>query len=213
MADDADDQTSDRFLEVYLLWLFGWVLFCESAGDFVSRCMIPWAQWIADAPLEQMPQISLGSAVLAATYTGPCSAVTRPTSREAILLWCPLLLQMWIHERFDIGRPRMDLSDYEAWHRPSGPLHHGFPVVSLEGNDLPLRDSSRYDFCSSIHLTFLIFLQHVWAGEQPKKAYKDFFGQIDRMVDAQVRWTPYTPAIVAARAPQGLLSPETRPTG
>jgi hypothetical protein len=23
MADDADDQTSDRFLEVYLLWLFG----------------------------------------------------------------------------------------------------------------------------------------------------------------------------------------------
>jgi hypothetical protein len=32
MADDADDQMSDRFLEVYLLWLFGWVLFCESAG-------------------------------------------------------------------------------------------------------------------------------------------------------------------------------------
>jgi hypothetical protein len=39
MADDADDQTSDRFSEVYLLWLFGWV-FCESAGDSVSRCMI-----------------------------------------------------------------------------------------------------------------------------------------------------------------------------
>jgi hypothetical protein len=29
MADDADDQTADRFLEVHLLWLFGWVLFCE----------------------------------------------------------------------------------------------------------------------------------------------------------------------------------------
>jgi hypothetical protein len=29
-------------------------------------------------------------------------------------------------------------------------------VVSLEGNDLPLRDSLRYEFCSSIHLTFLI---------------------------------------------------------
>jgi hypothetical protein len=70
MADDADDQTSDRFLEVYLLWLFGWVLFWESAGDSVSWCMIPWAQRIADAPLEQMPQISWGSAVLAATYTG-----------------------------------------------------------------------------------------------------------------------------------------------
>jgi hypothetical protein len=111
MADDADDQTSDRFFEVYLLWLFGWVLFCESAGDSVSRCMIPW---IADAPLEQMPQISWGSAVLAATYRGLCSVVTRPASREAILLGCPLLLQMWIHERFDIGRPTTDLSEYEA---------------------------------------------------------------------------------------------------
>jgi hypothetical protein len=39
--------------------------------------------------------------------------VTRLTSREAILLGCPLLLQMWIHERFDIGRPRKDLSEYE----------------------------------------------------------------------------------------------------
>jgi hypothetical protein len=49
-------------------------------------------------------------------------------------------------------------------------------------------------------------LQHVWAGEQPKKAYTDFVGQIDRMVDAQARWTPYAPAIVTARAPQGLSS-------
>jgi hypothetical protein len=114
MAGDTDDQTSDRFLEVYLLWLFGWVLFCESAGDSVSRCMIPWAQRIANAPLEQMPQISWGNAVLAATYRGLCSAVTRLTSREAILLGFPLLLQMWIHERFDIGRPRTDLSEYEA---------------------------------------------------------------------------------------------------
>jgi hypothetical protein len=49
-------------------------------------------------------------------------------------------------------------------------------------------------------------LQHVWAGEQPKKAYRDFVGQIYRMVDAQVRRTPYAPAIVAARAPQRLSS-------
>jgi hypothetical protein len=39
--------------------------------------------------------------------------VTRLTSREAILLGCPLMLQMWIHERFDIGQPRTDLSEYE----------------------------------------------------------------------------------------------------
>jgi hypothetical protein len=113
MADDVDDQTSDKFLEVHLLWLFGWVLFCESAGDSVSRCMISWAQRIVDAPLEQMSDISWGSAVLAAMYRGLCSVVTRPTSREAILLGCPLLLQMWIHERFNNGRPRTDLSEYE----------------------------------------------------------------------------------------------------
>jgi hypothetical protein len=55
MAYDADDRTSDRFLEVYQLWVFGWVLFCESAGDSVSRCMIPWTQRITNASLEQMP--------------------------------------------------------------------------------------------------------------------------------------------------------------
>jgi hypothetical protein len=61
-----------------------------------------------------MTQISWGNAVLAATYRGLCSTVTRPTSREAILLGCPLLVQMWIHEWFDIGRQRTDLSEYEA---------------------------------------------------------------------------------------------------
>jgi hypothetical protein len=43
-------------------------------------------------------------------------------------------------------------------------------------------------------------------GEQLKKAYKDFVGQINRMVDAQVQWTPYAPAMVAAGASQGLSS-------
>jgi hypothetical protein len=39
--------------------------------------------------------------------------MTRPTSREVILMGCPLLIQMWIHEWFDIGHPRTDLSEYE----------------------------------------------------------------------------------------------------
>jgi hypothetical protein len=114
MADDADDPTSDRFFEVYLLWLFGWVLFCESARDSVSQYLLPWAQKIADAPLDQMPQISWGSAVLAATYRGLCSTVSRLASKEGILLGCPLLLQMWIHEWFYIGRPKADLSEYQT---------------------------------------------------------------------------------------------------
>jgi hypothetical protein len=51
-------------------------------------------------------------------------------------------------------------------------------------------------------------VQHVWPGEQPKKAYKDFVGQIDWMVDAQVRWTPYAPAI-----PEHFEPGPTRPAG
>jgi hypothetical protein len=41
MVDKADDPTSNRFLEVYLLWLFGWALFCKLAGDSVSRYLLP----------------------------------------------------------------------------------------------------------------------------------------------------------------------------
>jgi hypothetical protein len=128
-------------LEVYLLWLFGWVRFCESAGDSVSRYLLPWAQRITDAPLEQMPQISWGSTVLAATYKGLCSPVSRPVSKEGILPGCPLLLQMWIHERFDIGRPRANLLEYQ-------PLPDGTDPV-----DLPTMGSP---WCLRKVMTFLI---------------------------------------------------------
>jgi hypothetical protein len=124
MADDAGNPMSDRFLEVYLLWLFRWVLFCESVGDSVSRYLLPWAQWIADSSIEEIPQISRGSAVLGATYRGLCSAVWRLASKEGILLGCPLLLQMWIHERFNIGRPKADLSEYLLVPEGTDPADH-----------------------------------------------------------------------------------------
>lgn len=41
---------------------------------------------------------------------------------------------------------------------------------------------------------------------QTKKSYPDFVGQFDALVDTDVRWTPYSPADVAARAPNGLSS-------
>jgi hypothetical protein len=42
-------------------------------------------------------------------------------------------------------------------------------VVSPEGNDLPLRDSSCYDFCSSIHLTFLILCSTFGLGSNRRR--------------------------------------------
>jgi hypothetical protein len=37
-----------------------------------------------------------------------------------------------------------------------------------------------------------------------KRAYKDFVGQFDALMDVDVRWTPYSEEAIAARAPQGL---------
>jgi hypothetical protein len=42
-------------------------------------------------------------------------------------------------------------------------------VVSLDGNDLPLRDSSCYDFCSSIRLTFLVLCSTFGLGSSRRR--------------------------------------------
>ena len=49
-------------------------------------------------------------------------------------------------------------------------------------------------------------VQGSWVGTQAKKAYLDFVGQFDALVDAQVRWTPYTQQEIQRRAPDGLSS-------
>jgi hypothetical protein len=71
MADDVDDPTSDRFLEVYLLWMFGWVMFCESAGDYMSRYMIPWLRGSPTHPSSRFPR-SAGAALFLQLPTGGC---------------------------------------------------------------------------------------------------------------------------------------------
>ncbi|CAO2150709.1 unnamed protein product [Urochloa humidicola] len=45
-----------------------------------------------------------------------------------------------------------------------------------------------------------------WVGVRTKKSYPDFVGMFDALVDADVRWTPYSAADIGARAPQGLSS-------
>ena len=77
MRADADNFTVARHLEAYLLWLFGWVMFCSSQGDSCPKQLIPLARSIADAPLHEVPQFSWASAVLAATYRGLCTGVTK----------------------------------------------------------------------------------------------------------------------------------------
>jgi hypothetical protein len=92
LADDAQAETVDRFFEVYLLWLFGFVLFCSSQGDAVARYLIPHTQRIADTPLDDVPRISWGNSVLAGTYRGLCSGVLKDhSSRRSLSASSPSL--------------------------------------------------------------------------------------------------------------------------
>ena len=74
LAHDADEDSVTRSLEAYLLWLFGYIMFNNSHGAYVDRVLVPYAQEIAEAAVEEMPQYSWGAAVLAATYRGLCKA-------------------------------------------------------------------------------------------------------------------------------------------
>ena len=86
-----------------------------SAAPKVTRApkqLIPLARSIADAPLHEVPQFSWASVVLAATYRGLCTGVTKVSAEEPIFVGCPLLLQLWSYERFPVGRPEMDFEPY-----------------------------------------------------------------------------------------------------
>jgi hypothetical protein len=94
MADDAEPWIVDRILEVYLYWLFGFVMLCESAGDAVSKYKIPCTRMFTDTPMDAVPQISWGSAILSATYMGLCTIVWKGDIRQGILLSCVVLVQV-----------------------------------------------------------------------------------------------------------------------
>jgi hypothetical protein len=78
-------------------------MFCSSHGDAVPKFFIPYARRIADTPLDAVPQINWGSVVLAYTYRGKCTGVSKGHVDKAILVSCPVLLQLWCHERFLVG--------------------------------------------------------------------------------------------------------------
>ena len=108
----ADEYIVTRSLEAYLLWLFGYIMFNNSHGYCVDRVLLPYAQEITDADEDSIPLYSWGSVVLACTYRGLCKA-SRQNDRNAVLMGCPILLQVWSYERIAIGRPMIDQSPYK----------------------------------------------------------------------------------------------------
>jgi hypothetical protein len=55
-------------------------------------------------------------------YRGLCSGVLKGRSVEAIFFGYPLLLQLWCHEQFTIGRPAKPLHAYEPLQKGHDPL-------------------------------------------------------------------------------------------
>jgi hypothetical protein len=151
LADETQAETVDRFFEAYLLWLFGFMLFCSSQGDVVVRYLILHTKRIADGPLDVVPQISWGNTVLFCTYRGLCLGVLKGRSEQMILLGCPLLLQLWCHEWLMIGRSVVSLHLYEALPEGHDPIDHftiGLIVVSADSNFLP------FTFNLSLHFVY-----------------------------------------------------------
>jgi hypothetical protein len=103
MPDDAKEETVNIYLEAYLLWLFGSVMFTNHCSK-VQTWILPYAYSLANSPIESIPKYSWGSAVLAATYRG-LSNVCTSTAKNPVLTGCPMLVQLWSYERFKVGCP------------------------------------------------------------------------------------------------------------
>jgi hypothetical protein len=113
-------------LRICTLWLGStrchdtWRHICCGCSDGLFSATLPAIMWIrcscntcaiADAEPGQVPGWSWGSAVLAATYRGLCQACLK-TERTAVIIGCPLLLQLWSYERFAIARPLISEEPY-----------------------------------------------------------------------------------------------------
>jgi hypothetical protein len=220
MAANADDNQVARHLEAFLLWLFGWIMFTRSKGDIVNKWFIEFAKEIADAPEdpgpEDIPKYSWGSALLCAMYRALCRGCTK-SSAGSRLDGCPLFLQLWSLERFQIGRPKVETPTY-------GPGMYGKDDV-----DAPTFGSL---WCSKEVRPLLTtyhapYIPYIWSNRvgipaislfcsvtgkhvQVRKSYAQFTEQFDHLTADMVRWEPYTEEEIQKRAPHGLSSLCTR---
>jgi hypothetical protein len=90
---NADAAVISHHYEVYIYYLLGGIIFCNSSGDYMEPHLIWLARKLTAQPDEDI-SCSWGSVVLADTYRGLCDACRRLTSRSSIS-GCLLLLQMW----------------------------------------------------------------------------------------------------------------------
>lgn len=110
----------ERYARVWLWHLMGDMLFPDGTGNIVSWLVLP----ILGESWESIDTYSWGSATLAWLYRQLCEAC-RCSDNDANLGGCGYLLQIWMWERFPVGRPdrgRMQVSTCS---------HFTFPILAL----------------------------------------------------------------------------------
>ena len=104
LAHDADEDSVTRSLEAYLLWLFGYIMFNNSHGAYVDRVLVPYAQEIAEAAVEEMPN------------TVGVQRYLQPRTVASARHRCKISTMQFLQDvRFcySFGRPIIDHSPYE----------------------------------------------------------------------------------------------------
>ncbi|KAH9612224.1 hypothetical protein KSS87_003278, partial [Heliosperma pusillum] len=160
-------------VRAYLLYLFGALLFPDKSGSTVSLIYLPLLE-----NLDQIDDISWGSGVLACLYRNLCKA----TKVDCFEIAGPLLLlQLWSWERVSIGRP------------------------DIVKSRVPRQAGVAYPLGSQV-LTGLDPLGCKWLRVQ--RGFKDhrlglvvIRDLLDKMVELQFVWQPYTPSVVQHLSP------------
>ena len=96
----APEEVVQCHARAWLWHLFGGFLFLDGSGNTISWMVLPilGQQW------ENIAQYSWSSATLAWMYRQLCDAC-RSVGNDSNLGGCAYLLQIWIWERFPVGRP------------------------------------------------------------------------------------------------------------
>jgi len=150
----------ERYARVWLWHVFGGFLFPDGSGNTISWMILPilGQQW------ENIAQYSWGSATLAWMYRQLCDACRR-IANDSNLGGCAYLLQIWIWERFPVGRPYR--GELEPW------PHH----------DEDSRPTVAYCW------------KNVGAVRgDPARRYMCYMDDLDCLTQNQIFWTPYSRA-------------------
>uniref|UniRef100_A0A453HJ76 Aminotransferase-like plant mobile domain-containing protein n=3 Tax=Aegilops tauschii subsp. strangulata TaxID=200361 RepID=A0A453HJ76_AEGTS len=179
---ELTEEQSQCAVEIYVLWLFGWVMFTSTHGDCVEPRLIEYAMDIAYSKIEDIQEISYGSAVLAGLYRANCDSCMR-IGKKSSYVGCPLLLNLWSYEYLStLGHPT------ETFFKHPG---------SVYKDDVDAPTVGSYWTNSQFK-------------KEKQVGYDSYSQSIDIFRPCWVNWNPYTRDKLQQRAPGGLSSLCTR---